>query len=906
MTTTQGSASQQTPTQSQVQVGTTPTATRRAMLGLGLGNTLEWYDWMIFGLLAALIGPQFFAAQDPVSATLDVLAVFAVGFVVRPLGGVLLGNVADRVGRRRVMLLSVTMMAVTTLVIGLLPTYETIGVWAGVASAGLPHPPGPLHRHRGAAVHRATRSSSCPPAMRAAPPATSASSSTSASCWPRWSASSPATSSATTRWPSGAGGSRSCSVRRIGLHRAVPAAGTARDADRGGEGGTSRRAPGAASASTGWACSRSSSSSVPRRPTTTPGTWACPAWPAAATARTRPRSSPSPRSSVSSCSSARLVTGAVADRVNLSRAFIVTRLAAVPGVFLMLLYAGPGMGTFAAVLIVGGVLLVANMTLYNVVSHLADAEVLPGDRDWPRIRHRRRRCSVAPRPTCWCGCRAATCCGSSPSTPPRCPSSASCLYLARPPRQRHLRRKVSTLMNTPDLSISHRPSRRAPSCDARTWSWSAAAPPASAPRSPRPAPASSVTLVERYSALGGLASGGMVLVLDDMVNGDEITVTGIVDEYVERMAARSLAVYPPVEDRATSTELWNKWGRYGTFNFHSHTNPKPICYAVAFDPDGWKRTSIDLVREAGVHLRMHSWFSRPIVDDGVMKGVVVETKAGPAGDPRRRGHRHHRRHRRRVPGRRRRTSHDNYLVTLVFRLGGVDTDAAETFEQENPKRGPGHQPHDQAAARRRLGAVVAQDPDPRRGLVQRPAHDRLRRRRPGVADQRRVRRPRPHRRGARGYPQRTCRASRTPTSLDVAQQMGVRQTRLLQGEYVVTKDDVAARAGTSPTRVARGRDYYTPYRSLLPEAWTSCWSPADTTRRPPRRRDVPRDPAVHGAWDRPPASPPRSPSRRRCTVRDVAGRARSRCGCATRVPTRATVPSANATIDHDRGRRDLR
>ena len=67
MTTTQGSASQQTPTQSQVQVGTTPTATRRAMLGLGLGNTLEWYDWMIFGLLAALIGPQFFAARDPVS-----------------------------------------------------------------------------------------------------------------------------------------------------------------------------------------------------------------------------------------------------------------------------------------------------------------------------------------------------------------------------------------------------------------------------------------------------------------------------------------------------------------------------------------------------------------------------------------------------------------------------------------------------------------------------------------------------------------------------------------------------------------------------------------------------------------------------------------------------------------------
>ena len=55
----------------------------------------------------------------------------------------------------------------------------------------------------------------------------------------------------------------------------------------------------------------------------------------------------------------------------------------------------------------------------------------------------------------------------------------------------------------------------------------------------------SVTLLERYAALGGLASGGMVLVLDDMINGDEITVTGIVDEYVERMAKLGLAVYPP-------------------------------------------------------------------------------------------------------------------------------------------------------------------------------------------------------------------------------------------------------------------------------------------------------------------------------------------------------------------------
>lgn len=105
---------------------------RRSMLGLGLGNTLEWYDWQVFGLLAATIGVHFFRTDNPLEATLLTLSVFAVGFVARPLGGILLGGVADRVGRKAVMLWSVGVMAGTTLVIGVLPGVETIGALAPI------------------------------------------------------------------------------------------------------------------------------------------------------------------------------------------------------------------------------------------------------------------------------------------------------------------------------------------------------------------------------------------------------------------------------------------------------------------------------------------------------------------------------------------------------------------------------------------------------------------------------------------------------------------------------------------------------------------------------------------------------------------------------------------------------
>ena len=78
----------------------------------------------------------------------------------------------------------------------------------------------------------------------------------------------------------------------------------------------------------------------------------------------------------------------------------------------------------------------------------------------------------------------------------------------------------------------------------------------------------SVTMLERYAYLGGLASGGMVLVLDDMCNGDEISVRGLCGEMIERMEKIGLCVTPPEAERRSDETLWRKWARWGVFDFH--------------------------------------------------------------------------------------------------------------------------------------------------------------------------------------------------------------------------------------------------------------------------------------------------------------------------------------------------
>ncbi len=97
-----------------------------------IGNGLEWYDYALYGQMAWLLSKLFFPEGDPTAALLATYGIFAAGFVVRPLGGILFGWIGDKYGRKRAMVLAVLMMAIPTGCIGLLPTYEVLGVWAPI------------------------------------------------------------------------------------------------------------------------------------------------------------------------------------------------------------------------------------------------------------------------------------------------------------------------------------------------------------------------------------------------------------------------------------------------------------------------------------------------------------------------------------------------------------------------------------------------------------------------------------------------------------------------------------------------------------------------------------------------------------------------------------------------------
>lgn len=105
---------------------------RRVVAAGTIGNVLEWYDFAIYGYFAPSIGKAFFPTQDAVAQVLAAFGVFAVGYLMRPLGGAVVGHIGDRYGRRVALSVSISAMAVPTFLVGLLPGYATLGVMAPV------------------------------------------------------------------------------------------------------------------------------------------------------------------------------------------------------------------------------------------------------------------------------------------------------------------------------------------------------------------------------------------------------------------------------------------------------------------------------------------------------------------------------------------------------------------------------------------------------------------------------------------------------------------------------------------------------------------------------------------------------------------------------------------------------
>jgi MHS family shikimate/dehydroshikimate transporter-like MFS transporter len=106
---------------------------RKAALAASVGTLLEYYDYYLFGLSAAVVFPKlFFPDSSPLAGQLYSFAAFAVGFILRPIGGIVLGHIADRVGRQKALVLTIMMMGVSTFLIGVLPGYRSIGVAAPI------------------------------------------------------------------------------------------------------------------------------------------------------------------------------------------------------------------------------------------------------------------------------------------------------------------------------------------------------------------------------------------------------------------------------------------------------------------------------------------------------------------------------------------------------------------------------------------------------------------------------------------------------------------------------------------------------------------------------------------------------------------------------------------------------
>jgi len=111
---------------------TDPRTLRKVVVGVGMGNFMEWFDFGLYGYLATTLALVFFPSENPTAGLLATFAVFGVAFIVRPLGGFILGPLGDRIGRQRLLAGVIILMAISTFSIGLLPGYASIGILAPI------------------------------------------------------------------------------------------------------------------------------------------------------------------------------------------------------------------------------------------------------------------------------------------------------------------------------------------------------------------------------------------------------------------------------------------------------------------------------------------------------------------------------------------------------------------------------------------------------------------------------------------------------------------------------------------------------------------------------------------------------------------------------------------------------
>jgi MFS family permease len=106
---------------------------RRAMIASTVGTTIEWYDFLLYGQVTALVfGKLFFPKSDPLVGVLEAFAVFFIGFVGRPIGAAIFGHWGDRIGRKATLIATLLVTGFATVAVGLVPTYESIGIWGAV------------------------------------------------------------------------------------------------------------------------------------------------------------------------------------------------------------------------------------------------------------------------------------------------------------------------------------------------------------------------------------------------------------------------------------------------------------------------------------------------------------------------------------------------------------------------------------------------------------------------------------------------------------------------------------------------------------------------------------------------------------------------------------------------------